>query len=56
MSSQIENNGESNKFVDVLDFVTSPIQSISRNIGKNMDAQALNNLSKKKIWTINVNF
>lgn len=48
MSSQIENNGESNKFVDVLDFVTSPIQSISRNIGKNMDAQALNNLSKKE--------
>lgn len=48
MSSQIENNGESNKFVDVLDFVTSPIQSISRNIGKNMDAQSLNNLSKKE--------
>lgn len=48
MSSQIENNGESNKFVDVLDFVTSPIQSISRNIGKNMDAQALNNLSEKE--------
>ncbi len=42
------NHQGSNKVIDALDFVTSPIQSITRNIGKNMDAQYLQSLNEKE--------